>query len=117
MLKYSRYSLHLNKCHRYITNISTQVNEPTTNKLNKVSIAFSGCGWLTPFHLGVCNKLKEYDLLKNMEIIAGTSGGSLAALIACTTQDFEGQKEASKKFAKDFDFLCNIDKGLKQQML
>jgi predicted acylesterase/phospholipase RssA len=46
---------------------------------NTKSFALSGCGWLIPFHLGVLDTMKEAGYLTDKSIIAGTSGGSLAA--------------------------------------
>ncbi len=81
-----------------------------------MSMALSGCGWLTPFHLGVLQHLKEADKLKEISYFAGTSGGSIAALIACTTQDFEGMKEKSKELATDKVFFRDINAGLRKQI-
>ena len=82
----------------------------------KMSIAFSGCGWLTPFHLGVLEGLRQNNLLDNFEYFAGTSGGSLAALIACTTRDFNGNMQITKRLSRDMKFFTNIDSGLRSQI-
>lgn len=47
------------------------------------SFAFSGCGWLSPFHLGVIHAMKQHGWISDKSIFGGTSGGSIAALIAC----------------------------------
>jgi hypothetical protein len=82
----------------------------------KLSIAFSGCGWLTPFHLGVLEGMRQNCLLGQFQYFAGTSGGSLAALIACTNQDFEGNMQTTQRLSGNWQFLRNIDAGLRTQI-
>jgi predicted acylesterase/phospholipase RssA len=44
------------------------------------SLAFSGCGWLGCFHLGVAHHLKSVGALTSETKLAGTSGGALVAV-------------------------------------
>ena len=84
---------------------------------NRLSIAFSGCGWLTPYHLGVLKTFQEQNLLNHFSFFAGTSGGSLAALIASTTQEFDENYERALTLADDKAFFKDIDYGLRAQIL
>jgi len=53
------------------------------------SFAFSGSGWLLPFHIGVIRELREAKLLTNKTHVSGSSGGSLAALVCVCDIDTE----------------------------
>ena len=54
-----------------------------------LSFAFSGSGWLLPFHLGVIHELRVANLLTNQTHVSGTSGGALAALVSVCDIDTE----------------------------
>ena len=43
------------------------------------TVAFSGCGWLFPFHIGVVEALVQRSLVNESTVWAGTSAGSLVA--------------------------------------
>lgn len=48
------------------------------------SFAMSGCGWLTPFHMGVAKELQASGIVttdRRDVFAAGTSGGALGALV------------------------------------
>eukprot|EP00045_Choanoeca_perplexa_P003446 m.31197 g.31197 ORF g.31197 m.31197 type:complete len:292 (-) comp12045_c0_seq1:8-883(-) len=63
---------------------SKRNNSTTAKTLPPKAISFSGCGWLVGFHFGVASVLKEKQLLTPTTIVAGASGGSLAAAaVAC----------------------------------
>jgi predicted acylesterase/phospholipase RssA len=51
------------------------------------SLAFSGCGWLGCFHLGVAHHLISVGALTTETKLAGTSGGALVATaVGCGLQ-------------------------------
>jgi len=77
------------------------------------SFAFAGCGWLSCFYLGVIEELKARNYLTRSSILAGTSGGSLGALIACTDVDPKIALEFMIELSLDKTFTRNIDAGLK----
>lgn len=77
------------------------------------SFAFAGCGWLVPFHLGVIKKMQEKGVLTNDSIAAGTSGGSLAALVAVNDIAPEKALEYIIHNSTDKSFRGNIDIKLK----
>jgi hypothetical protein len=79
-----------------------------------MSFAFSGCGWLTPFHMGVVRTMKEEGLLTSESVVAGTSGGAIAALLAVNNVHPDEGLETIIRMSKDPDFKQNIDKGLKR---
>lgn len=54
-----------------------------------MSFAMSGCGWLTPFYFGVVEKMREAGYITDESLMAGTSGGSLGALIAVSGELLE----------------------------
>jgi hypothetical protein len=80
------------------------------------SFAFSGCGWLSPFYLGVIEVMKRELWLTNKSLIAGTSGGSLGAVLALSDIDTKEALEAIIKFSRDKSFHNNIDVGLKKTL-
>mmetsp|Transcript_16773 Transcript_16773/g.33087 ORF Transcript_16773/g.33087 Transcript_16773/m.33087 type:complete len:303 (-) Transcript_16773:232-1140(-) len=49
---------------------------PSAASLN---FSFSGCGWLTPWHWGAADGLMSRGLLTQSSLVAGASGGSVAA--------------------------------------
>ena len=67
---------------RRIQRFATHMDPP-------LSFAFSGSGWLLPFHLGVIHELRVANLLTNQTHVSGTSGGALAALICVCDIDTE----------------------------
>lgn len=42
-------------------------------------VAFSGCGWLSPFHLGAWSHLQSVGLVDRTTRLLGASGGALIA--------------------------------------
>lgn len=81
-----------------------------------VSIAMSGCGWLSCFYLGVIEELKAHKYLTRSSLMAGTSGGSLSALIACADVDPKVALEFMIELSMDKTFTRNIDKGLRANL-
>lgn len=81
---------------------------------SKTSVAFGGCGWLTPFHIGVIKKLKEEKIITNKTLLSGTSGGALAALIALTDISCDEAFNHIVKMSIDKSFQKNINLGIKK---
>jgi hypothetical protein len=77
------------------------------------SFAFSGCGWLTPFHLGAINQLEALGVINEKTLLAGTSGGAIAALIGCSGIDPKVAMDRLIDLSKDNEFLSDIDAGLR----
>jgi predicted acylesterase/phospholipase RssA len=67
-----------------------------------VSLSMSGCGWLTPFHIGVVQAFKDHGLFDERTKVAGSSGGSLAGLIACSGLDQAEVRKYHLAFASHF---------------
>lgn len=80
------------------------------------SFAFSGCGWLTPFHLGVIDSMKQHSFLTKESILAGTSGGSIAALIGCIDYNPKDAMELLITMSKKPNILYDIDGSLRQTL-
>jgi hypothetical protein len=84
------------------------------------SFSFSGCGWLTPFHLGVIDVMKKEAYISNKSVFGGTSGGSIGALVACLDIDPKDACNLLINLSKKRNFKKNIDTELKhvlQQIL
>lgn len=81
--------------------------------LKSYSYSFSGAGWLTPFHLGVINSLKELKLLNKDSIVSGSSGGAIAAIVCSTNLNEIEVLEAFKISIKDMKPMNNIDNNLR----
>lgn len=82
-----------------------------------MSFAFSGCGWITPFHLGVIKSLRDAGYLTNKSVVAGSSGGSIAATIAATDACTSKAMELILKLSKDKEFNRNKDLGIRRVIL
>jgi hypothetical protein len=74
----------------------------------------SGCGWLIPFYLGVAESMQVHGYLTDKSICAGTSGGALGALIACSGIHPRVGLEAIMSLSLNENFKSNIDVGLKK---
>ena len=81
------------------------------------SFAMSGCGWLWPYYLGVIKVMKTHRYLTQKSVCAGTSGGSLGALVACADIEPEEALEFIIKLSKSKRFFKDIDAGMKEQLL
>ena len=46
---------------------------------SSIGVSFTGAGLLTPFHIGVSQYLQENKIINDKNILAGSSGGALAA--------------------------------------
>ena len=77
------------------------------------SFALAGCGWLTPFYFGMIEKMKEAGYMTESSIIAGTSGGSLGALVAVSGMQPRVGLKLMTEMSLDKTFRNNIDLGLK----
>ena len=93
-----------------IRNHHQNVTDKTT------SFAFSGCGWLTPFYLGVIDKMQQAGYLTEKSLVAGTSGGSLGALVAVSGIRPQAGLDLIIEMSIDKKFKTNIDLGLKTFM-
>ena len=76
------------------------------------SFAFSGCGWLLPFHLGVVAALRRGLWISSSTVCAGTSGGAIAAMVACGQLDPHEALETIIRTARNDKFRKDISKGL-----
>ena len=54
---------------------------------NTIGISFSPAGLLTPFHIGASYELKRRNVLTSNSIVAGASGGALAAATSALNID------------------------------
>ena len=94
---------------------SSATANPKELPLDKTtSFALSGCGWLTPFYFGVIEKMKEAGYLTEKSLVAGTSGGSLGALVAVSGIDPKIGLQLMIDMSLDKEFKNNIDLGLKK---
>ena len=91
---------------------SLRASESLTDK--STSFAFSGCGWLTPFYFGVVHKMQQSGYLTEKSLVAGTSGGSLAALVAVSGVHPRVGLDLMIEMSLDKSFKNNIDLGLKR---
>lgn len=81
-----------------------------------VSFAMSGCGWLSSFYLGVIDVMKEGKYMTDTSILAGTSGGSLGSLIACSNIPSSDALQLMIDISTDKKFQSNIDVGLRKKL-
>ena len=88
-------------------------NKLLSNVSSAHSFAFSGCGWLTPFHLGVVNALRENMYINESTVVAGTSGGALSALLACSGVSTLEALENIVLLSQNQKFRKNIHSGLR----
>lgn len=85
--------------------------QPLVDKTS--SFAMSGCGWLTPFYFGVVQKMQEAGYITEKSLVAGTSGGSLGALVAVSGISPRLGLKLMTDMSLDKSFKNNIDLGLK----
>ena len=82
-----------------------------------LSYAFSGAGWLTPFHLGVISALRKRNLIGTSSTVAGSSGGAIAsALCAVGTSEHDALAKFVE-FSNEFKVMSNIDWKLRLMLL
>ncbi|CAM9161021.1 unnamed protein product, partial [Ectocarpus fasciculatus] len=77
--------------------------------------AFSGCGWLTPFHLGALDALMQHGKINSETIFAGSSGGSIAALVGCSGVHPTLALQKLIELSKNKEFWLDIDAGLRNK--
>ena len=84
-----------------------------------LSFSFSGSGWLAPFHLGVISRFREAKegFITDKTIFAGTSGGSLAALMGCSDMPSETALSTMSALSTNKEFNKDINAGLKKYLL
>lgn len=88
--KLVQHSQGMQMMQRRMQSTSSASSPPEKGRLIRredVSLSMSGCGWLTPFHIGVVQAFKVHNLFDERTQVAGSSGGSLAGLIACSGLD------------------------------
>jgi hypothetical protein len=78
------------------------------------SFAFAGCGWLSPFYLGVVKQMKKEGVLDQQSICSGTSGGALAATIAVNNISCDQALQYLIEASTDKVFRKDIHGGLKR---
>ena len=92
--------------------VSYREPQPLVDKTT--SFAFSGCGWLTPFYFGVVHKMQQSGYLTKKSLVAGTSGGSLGALVAVSGLEPRVGLDLMIEMSLDKSFKNNIDLGLRK---
>ena len=80
------------------------------------SFALAGCGWLTPFYFGVIERMQEAGYLTDKSLVAGTSGGSLGALVAVSGISPRAGLQLLIDMSLDKTFKDNIDVGIKTSL-
>jgi hypothetical protein len=83
---------------------------------NNLSYSFSGAGWLTPYHLGVINGLKELNLISSKSTVSGSSGGAIAAVLISTNVNELDALTAFKQSVHLAKPMHNIDTNLRQML-
>lgn len=94
--------------------MNSSIRRLSTSGKNKTSVAFGGCGWLTPFHMGVVKKFKEERIITNQTILSGTSSGALASLVAISDIPCDDAFKQVLKMSTDKEFRKNINGGIKK---
>lgn len=89
------------------------IKEPITPE-KAPSFAMSCSGWLLPFHLGVIERLRASGHVTDSSVFAGSSGGSLAALLACSGMPTEEALTAIVAHAGNMHFKADIDGNMKR---
>lgn len=80
------------------------------------SYSFSGAGWLTPYHLGVISTLRKLNLISSKSIVAGSSGGAIAAASVSTNLNEFDVLEAFKQSIHLSKPMKNIDINLRNML-
>jgi len=91
---------------RFLSSSSCSLKRPK-------SFAFSGCGWLIPFHLGVLSALRENNVLSQDTIFSGTSGGAITAFLAVSDISEKNVLDLIIDFSRSEVFHADIDNGLR----
>jgi hypothetical protein len=98
----------LNRFHRAVF-----VNRNLSSNAKQLSFSLSGSGWLMPYHLGVMETFKHRKLINDKTIVAGTSGGSLVALLAVSDLSAEVALNTMISLSTNDDFKKDMVVGLK----
>jgi len=80
------------------------------------SFAMSGSGWLMPFYFGVIEAMKARGVMNDSSIYAGTSGGSLGALIAATNFPTDEALDLIIALSKDQLLWKDVNAGLRRSL-
>jgi hypothetical protein len=97
------------------TTVSIKLPDLLEKKVS-LSFAFSGSGWLTPFHLGVLHSLKKNGFIHDNTVIAGTSGGAITALVGCCNISETEVLDLMIDLSADDIFRADIDNGLRYML-
>lgn len=100
----------------FCSNSNIVKEEETTKEKENTFIAMSGSGWLLPFYLGAIKALKKHNLITPESKFAGTSGGSLCALIACVDLPVEDALQIVINLSKNKSFKQNISEGMRKNI-
>jgi len=76
----------------------------------------SGCGWLTPFHLGVARELQDGGFVTASTSCAGTSGGALGAMAMMSGIKIEDALEAMIEFGNKPHLHSDIETNMREVM-
>ena len=96
----------------FSTQNSVTINHPKL--FFPVSFAFSGCGWLLPFHLGVIHQMVESRILNGETLCAGSSGGAIAATIAVCGISAKQALEVIVEVSQNPSFRSDLDFSIKR---
>jgi hypothetical protein len=95
---------------------NSKLSIPTNDLSRSTSFSMSGCGWLTPFYLGCIDRLITEQYLTEKSLVAGTSGGSLGALVAVSGVHPHDVLESMIEMSLNSSFKADIDQGLKDTL-
>lgn len=99
---------------RYLN--ATQMSCSSMQSVKGNSFAMSGCGWLMPFHVGVIKAMKERGVMNPTSQYAGTSGGSICALLACSDLPCDEALELIVLLSTDPVVWSNMDAGIRKTL-
>lgn len=102
------------KNNQFIIRNFSKLSIPINDLSRSTSFSMSGCGWLTPFYLGCIDRLMTEGYLTETSIVAGTSGGSLGALVAVSGLHPHDVLDSIIDMSLNPSFKADIDQGLKE---
>lgn len=89
----------------------------SSSALKNPSFGFSGCGWLLPYHLGVIHLLRERGLINKDSVVAGSSGGSIAATIVKSGLCAREAMKIVSDLGSNEEFKADMDVGIRKFVL
>ena len=81
------------------------------------SFALSGSGWLMPFYLGVIDGLRKEGIMNETSHYAGSSGGSICALHACSDYSCEEALGEIIEMSTNKIVWKNMDSALRKSLI